>query len=70
MTYDPIAGAVQIPSIKRTAIGSVKAINACRIAMLEQDEHRMFARSSSQKHVRDGKRHAYRYKETPKEPFP
>ena len=39
MTCDPIAGLVQIPCIERNAIGAVKAINACRIAMRETDGH-------------------------------
>jgi len=39
MTCDPIGGLVQIPCIERNAIGAVKAINACRIAMRETDGH-------------------------------
>lgn len=39
MTCDPIGGLVQIPCIERNAMGSVKAINACRIAMRDTDEH-------------------------------
>ena len=39
MTCDPIGGLVQIPCIERNAMGSVKAINACRIAMRDMDEH-------------------------------
>jgi L-serine dehydratase len=38
MTCDPIGGLVQIPCIERNAIGAVKAINAVRMAMGE-DEH-------------------------------
>jgi L-serine dehydratase len=41
MTCDPIGGLVQIPCIERNAMGSVKAINACRIAMRETDEHKV-----------------------------
>jgi L-serine dehydratase len=41
MTCDPIGGLVQIPCIERNAMGSVKAINACRIAMRESDEHKV-----------------------------
>jgi L-serine dehydratase len=37
MTCDPIGGLVQIPCIERNAIGAVKAINACRMAMQETD---------------------------------
>jgi L-serine dehydratase len=41
MTCDPIGGLVQIPCIERNAMGSVKAINACRIAMRETEEHKV-----------------------------
>ena len=41
MTCDPIGGLVQIPCIERNAMGSVKAINASRIAMRETDEHKV-----------------------------
>jgi L-serine dehydratase len=41
MTCDPIGGLVQIPCIERNAMGSVKAINASRIAMSETGEHRV-----------------------------
>lgn len=41
MTCDPIGGLVQIPCIERNAMGAVKAINACRIAMLETGKHKV-----------------------------
>jgi L-serine dehydratase len=41
MTCDPIGGLVQIPCIERNAMGSVKAINASRIAMQESGEHKV-----------------------------
>ncbi len=41
MTCDPIGGLVQIPCIERNAIGSVKAINACRMAMQETGGHKV-----------------------------
>jgi L-serine dehydratase len=41
MTCDPIGGLVQIPCIERNAMGSVKAINAARIAMQEGGEHKV-----------------------------
>jgi len=41
MTCDPIGGLVQIPCIERNAIGAVKAINACRMAMQESGEHKV-----------------------------
>ena len=36
LTCDPIAGLVQIPCIERNAMGAIKAINACEMA-LDQD---------------------------------
>jgi L-serine dehydratase len=41
MTCDPIGGLVQIPCIERNAMGAVKAINACRIALRESGEHKV-----------------------------
>ncbi len=41
MTCDPIGGLVQIPCIERNAMGAVKAVNACRIAMNEAGEHKV-----------------------------
>jgi L-serine dehydratase len=41
MTCDPIGGLVQIPCIERNAIGAVKAINACRMAMQESGGHKV-----------------------------
>ena len=36
LTCDPVAGLVQIPCIERNAMGALKAVNACRIALMEQ----------------------------------
>ena len=41
MTCDPIAGLVQIPCIERNALGAVKAINACRLAMQQDGAHQV-----------------------------
>jgi L-serine dehydratase len=41
LTCDPIAGLVQIPCIERNAMGSVKAINAARLAMRGDGTHRV-----------------------------
>jgi L-serine dehydratase len=41
MTCDPIGGLVQIPCIERNAMGAVKAVHASRIAMNEQEEHKV-----------------------------
>lgn len=39
LTCDPVGGLVQIPCIERNAIASVKAINAARMALLEDGQH-------------------------------
>ena len=41
LTCDPIGGLVQIPCIERNAMGSVKAINAQRMAMQGDGKHRV-----------------------------
>lgn len=43
MTCDPIGGLVQIPCIERNAMGAVKAVNAARIALFEDEsgEHKV-----------------------------
>ena len=41
MTCDPIGGLVQIPCIERNAMGAAKAIQASRIALNEQGDHRV-----------------------------
>lgn len=41
LTCDPVAGLVQIPCIERNAMGSVKALNAARMAMRGDGDHRV-----------------------------
>jgi L-serine dehydratase len=41
MTCDPVGGLVQIPCIERNAFGSVKAVNAARMAMPETGGHKV-----------------------------
>jgi L-serine dehydratase len=41
MTCDPVGGLVQIPCIERNAMGAVKAVQACRIAMNETEGHKI-----------------------------
>ena len=41
LTCDPVAGLVQIPCIERNAMGSVKAINATRLAMRGDGSHKV-----------------------------
>lgn len=39
MTCDPVMGLVQIPCIERNAMGTVKAVNASRLALIGNGEH-------------------------------
>jgi L-serine dehydratase len=41
LTCDPVGGLVQIPCIERNAMGSVKAINAQRLAMQAEGQHKV-----------------------------
>ncbi|MGO1320479.1 MAG: L-serine ammonia-lyase [Galactobacter sp.] len=41
LTCDPIGGLVQIPCIERNAIASTKAVNAARMAMMGDGDHRV-----------------------------
>ena len=41
LTCDPIGGLVQVPCIERNAMGSVKAINAARLAMAGDGKHKV-----------------------------
>jgi len=41
MTCDPIGGLVQIPCIERNAMGAAKAVQATRIALNEEEEHKV-----------------------------
>jgi len=41
MTCDPIGGLVQIPCIERNAMGAARAVQAARIALNEQEAHKV-----------------------------
>jgi L-serine dehydratase len=41
LTCDPVGGLVQIPCIERNAMGAVKAINAARLSMHGDGQHRV-----------------------------
>jgi L-serine dehydratase len=41
LTCDPIGGLVQVPCIERNAMGAVKAVNASRIALSGDGQHRV-----------------------------
>ena len=64
MTCDPIGGLVQIPCIERNAIGAVKAINACRMAMQEAGEHKVSLDQVIRTMYQTGLDMQSRYKET------
>jgi L-serine dehydratase len=64
LTCDPIGGLVQIPCIERNAMGSVKAINASRMAMRGDGKH-FVSLDKVIKTMRDtGRDMADKYKET------
>jgi L-serine dehydratase len=64
MTCDPIGGLVQIPCIERNAIGAVKAINACRMAMEETEGHKVELDQVIRTMYQTGLDMQSRYKET------
>jgi len=64
MTCDPIGGLVQIPCIERNAMGAVKAVNACRIAMNETGSHKVSLDQIIETMYRTGLDMQSRYKET------
>ncbi len=64
MTCDPIGGLVQIPCIERNAMGAVKAISACRMAMNETGEHKVSLDQVIETMYRTGLDMQTRYKET------
>jgi len=64
MTCDPIGGLVQIPCIERNAMGAVKAVNACRMAMHETEGHKLSLDQVIETMYRTGMDMQSRYKET------
>lgn len=64
MTCDPIGGLVQIPCIERNAMGAVKAISSCRMAMNETGEHKVSLDQVIETMYRTGLDMQTRYKET------
>lgn len=64
MTCDPIGGLVQIPCIERNAIGAVKAVNAARMAMAENGDHKVSLDQVIRTMYQTGKDMQARYKET------
>ncbi len=64
MTCDPIGGLVQIPCIERNAMGAVKAVNACRMAMHETEGHKLSLDQVIETMYRTGMDMQSHYKET------
>ncbi|MDO5654274.1 MAG: L-serine ammonia-lyase [Brachymonas sp.] len=64
MTCDPIGGLVQVPCIERNAMGAVKAINACSMAMLGSGMHMVTLDEAIETMRTTGKDMQSRYKET------
>ena len=64
MTCDPIGGLVQIPCIERNGMGSVKAVNAARLAMNDQGTHKISLDQVIETMYRTGMDMQSRYKET------
>ncbi len=64
MTCDPIGGLVQIPCIERNAMGAVKAINACSLAMFGDGTHQVSLDQAIETMRRTGSDMQSKYKET------
>lgn len=64
LTCDPIAGLVQVPCIERNTMGALKAINACRLAMHGDGEHRVSLDQVIKTMYQTGIDMKYEYKET------
>jgi L-serine dehydratase len=64
LTCDPVMGLVQIPCIERNAMGSVKAVNASRLALMEDGEHKVSLDNVIKTMMQTGKDMMEIYKET------
>ena len=64
LTCDPIGGLVQIPCIERNTMGAIKAINAARLAMRGDGNHRVFLDQVIAAMRHTGKDMKNKYKET------
>jgi L-serine dehydratase len=64
LTCDPIGGLVQIPCIERNAMGSVKAINAARLAMASDGSHYVSLDKVIRTMRETGRDMHHKYKET------
>ena len=64
LTCDPVGGLVQIPCIERNTMGAIKAINAARLALNGQGEHRVSLDTVIESMRETGEGMSFRYKET------
>ena len=64
LTCDPVAGLVQVPCIERNAVGSIKAIEAARLALLGDGTHRVSLDQVIETMRKTGLDMSERYKET------
>jgi L-serine dehydratase len=64
LTCDPVGGLVQVPCIERNAVGSIKAIEAARLALLGDGSHRVSLDQAIETMRRTGLDMSERYKET------
>jgi len=64
LTCDPIGGLVQIPCIERNAIAAAKAINAAKMALMGDGDHRVSLDEVIVTMRETGKDMSHKYKET------
>lgn len=64
MTCDPLSGLVQVPCIERNSMGAIKAINAARMALMNDGEQRVTLDEVIETMRQTGKDMQIKYKET------
>jgi L-serine dehydratase len=64
LTCDPVGGLVQIPCIERNAMGAVKAINACRLALRGDGSQKVSLDKVIKTMLETGRDMKSKYKET------
>ncbi|WP_010524325.1 L-serine ammonia-lyase [Nesterenkonia sp. F] len=64
LTCDPVSGLVQVPCIERNAIAATKAVNAARMALMGDGEHRVSLDQVIDTMRETGKDMSHKYKET------
>lgn len=64
LTCDPVGGLVQVPCIERNAMGAIKALNACRLALRGTGMHAISLDKAIRTMWQTGKDMKTKYKET------